>query len=97
MFAAEVPIFLLKSQFLFIWLDGISGKKLDNLWKLVECTFPVGLGESFLIEQARWLKRLHLAGNNNALQLYILAISCHLFMQTSFSKGKLKSIKMYLC
>lgn len=66
------------------------------MWKLVECCFLVGLGESSLVEPARPLKKLPLAGNNNAFQLYFLAMSCHWFMHASFSKGKLNSVKKYL-
>lgn len=53
MFAVDVLIFLWKSQLSWIWIDGISEKKLGNLLKLTECAFLMGLGESSWTEPAR--------------------------------------------
>lgn len=48
MFAADAPIFLLKSLFLCIWIDSIPEKKPGNLLRLTVCAFFNEVGRKVL-------------------------------------------------
>lgn len=54
-FPADVPIFLLKSQFLCIWIDGIPGKELGDQ-ETYGMLFLRGLGRVLWLNQLGHLK-----------------------------------------